>query len=121
MLDGLNNLVAWLELVAALVGCGAGVLSFVIRNSLVSVSVLSDKLAPLYERINAADNRVTALQTEMQHLPTQREMGALSERVGAVSTDVARIGEAIAGMNALLARIERPLNLLIDEKMKEKP
>ena len=111
-----HNLATWLEIFSSVCGVAGGiaaVLIWAVRSSFVSRSDLSTELGNLYVRLNAADGKLILIETELRHVPTQRDFNELSAKVGALSAD-------IAGVTAILARIERPLNLLMDERMSEK-
>jgi len=122
MADIVPPVATWLELLSAIggiMGMIGGGMIWLVKNSLVTRPDLSKALEPFGEQADAADRRLAVIETELRHMPTQRDLANLTERVANLATDVGKISVGIDGINNLLARIERPLNVLIDERMKD--
>lgn len=122
LLDDLpTTLRFWVDLLSLLggaVGAMAAIVFWAIRQSLVTKKELADTVGPMGEDMDSQSARIAALEGEVKHMPTGPEMADLRERMTRIEGVAGNIQTQVVGIHELLERIERPLNVLIDGKLK---
>lgn len=121
MIEITNEVRFWLDVIG-LVGGALGLLSggawWMIRHSLVTHTALETKMVPLHGTLGEHDRRITAVETGLRHLPTTDDWVALREQMLRMEGTIGNLGTQIGAVRETIERIERPLNVLIDGKLK---
>ncbi|MDG3442458.1 hypothetical protein [Nitrospirillum amazonense] len=71
------------------------------------------------ERMAKVEQTCAAVEAEIRHLPDQDALTDLRDRVAGVETELKGATAGIEGLHALMERIERPLNLLLEHHLKK--
>lgn len=111
----------WLDLLAlagGAIGVIAGAAWWLIRHSLVTHLALEEKMAPVNTALGEHDRRITAVETGLNHLPNTEDWQAMREQMIRLEGGMNNMGTQMTAVRETMERIERPLNVLIDGKLK---
>ena len=113
------------EIVGALLGAAGGLLWFVARRSMVTKEEMAKhetEHGEVHDRIEArfqrGEERFNALSTSIANLPGRPEHEAMKVQLVAVDRAVGQLSTQLNGVEQLLIRIERPLNIMVEEKLR---
>lgn len=120
------ELLAALGSIASVIVAG---LAWVARSSFVTHSGLNLALEPIGSQLDDHQTRLADLEGRVEQMPSAQEWSRLTERLGRLDGGQAELGTKIDGLRRelksditgiqdVLTRIERPLNVLIDNKLK---
>jgi hypothetical protein len=110
-----------LQQMATILGIGgaiAGVLFLALRTRLGEFFAAADAVKSLGEQVKSLGARITSLEEKMAQMPNEDDMRDLSRRLGDVEVAVARTSTAIEGVAEGQARIERMVNLLLENELR---
>ena len=111
----------WLDLLAlagGAIGVVAGAAWWLIRHSLVTHLALEEKMAPVNSTLDTHDKRITKVETDMQHLPSRNDWHEVREQMIRMEGGLGKLETQVVAVRETMERIERPLNVLIDGKLK---
>jgi hypothetical protein len=107
-------------IVSTIIGVISTVGWHLVRGSFVSHRVLADTLEPMGEMIDKHGDRLLKLESDFEHMPDSSEFAELRDRMTRLEGVALNIQTQVTGVHELLERIERPLNVLIDGKLKDR-
>ncbi len=111
----------WIDLIG-LIGGAVGVLAgaawWLIRHSLVTHTALEGKMAPLGTVLDDHGNRIAKVENDMKHLPSGDDWHSVREQMIRLEGGINNLETQVTAVRETMERIERPLNVLIDGKLK---
>ncbi len=113
----------WVDLfciVSSLLGVVSTVAWHLVRGSFVSYRAMAEALEPMGEMLDKHDGRIMKLESDFEHLPDSSEFAELRDRMTRIEGVALNIDTKVSGVYEVLERIERPLNVLIDGKLKDR-
>jgi hypothetical protein len=116
--DGINFWVNVLTVVGGALGALAALVTWMVRQSLVTHTGLATSLAPHIELVGKHETRLTQLEADVEHLPPSSDWSDVRERLVRVEAGQSTIEAQLNGIKNLMERIERPLNVLVDAKLR---
>lgn len=66
---------------------------------------------------NRLENRVKSIDSELRHLPSAAALTALTVRMETLNGDCRELGARLKGLEGVLTRIEKPLDLLMQHQI----
>ena len=111
----------WVDILVIIGGIGGWVATAawrVMRLSLVTHADLSAGLGPIGEQVDEIDRRMAKVEGDIAHLPDSGEWAEMREQMIRLEGGVSNIDTQVRGLRDTMERIERPLNVLIDGKLK---
>ncbi len=91
----------------------------VVKSELAQAKVDHEEVhEELERRLADGDVRFARIRADIEHLPDHHDLADLTNRVAAVEGSVKALGATLEGVRDVLARIERPLNSLVDHHLK---
>ncbi|RIK92474.1 MAG: hypothetical protein DCC73_11870 [Proteobacteria bacterium] len=70
------------------------------------------------EDLTKLEAAVSTLKSEVGHLPTGRETNELSIRIATLHGDIKTLEANVKGLGRSLDRVEKPLNMMIENELK---
>lgn len=113
----------WIDLFAVMggaVGVICGVAWFVIRSALVTHQALGRALEPMGVQMDDHAERLSKLEGDIRQMPDARAWGDMREQMVRLEGGVDAIRTETRGLRETMERIERPLNVLVDAKLKQR-
>lgn len=120
------ELLAALGSIASVIVAG---LAWVARSSFVTHRGLNSALGPIGDQLDDHQTRIAGLEGRVEQMPSGQEWSMITERLGRLDGGQSQLVTMIdglrgemksenVGLREVLSRIERPLNVLIDNKLK---
>ncbi len=91
---------------------------WLMRQSVVTHKALAETLEPIGLQVDQHGARITQLEGDLAHMPDGGEWIDLRERMTRLEGGIEKIETQVSSIHETMERIERPLNVLIDEKLK---
>jgi hypothetical protein len=111
----------WVDLLTILggmLGATASVMWRLARQSLVTHKTLGDVLEPIGQQVDQHHDRITKLETNIAHLPDAASFSEMREQMIRLGGGIDKITTEIGAVKETMDRIERPLNVMIDQHLK---
>lgn len=111
----------WLDLAAivgTMISTVVGATWWAIRQSLVTHRALGDAIEPIGLEVDAQDKRISKLENDVAHLPDADAWQKMQVQMTRLEGGMQKVETQITGLRETMERIERPLNVLIDGKLK---
>lgn len=111
----------WIDLFAVIGGAISvlcGVAWFVIRNALVTHQALSHALEPMGTQMDDHGDRISKLESDLGHMPDAKAWSDMGQQMVRLQGGIDAISIETRGLRETMERIERPLNVLVDAKLK---
>ena len=111
----------WLDLAAIIgtvISAVVGATWWMIRHSLVTHRALGDAIEPIGTEVDAQDKRITKLESDVSHMPDAGAWQKMQVQMTRLEGGMQNVETQITGLRDTMERIERPLNVLVDSKLK---
>lgn len=107
-----------LTIVGGMLGVISALMWWIIRHSLVTHKALGDALEPIGNQVDEHHERITRLENDVAHLPDAGAWQEMREQMIRLEGGIDNINTEVKSIHETMERIERPLNVLIDGKLK---
>jgi hypothetical protein len=107
-----------LSLVAGVLSVLGALAIYLFRASVVTHPALANALAPISKALLQDDRRLAKLEGDIDRLPDADDWSEMRDRMTRLEGGIENIGTRVEAIGETMERIERPLNVLIDGKLK---